>query len=408
MKKDFYKEKIELLAPAGNKEKFFTALHFGADAVYLAGKEFGLRAFADNFTVDEIAECCAFAHKHGKKVYVTVNVYGKNDDIKKLPAYIKQLKQANVDAVLVSDVGIFDVVRQTEPSLPIHVSTQANTTNVAAVKFWAKQGAQRVVLARELSLAEIAEISAQTKNEVEIEAFVHGAMCISMSGRCLLSNYLTGRDGNYGECVQACRWEYEINEVNRKYEKLTLQEDARGTYILNSKDMNMLAHIDKLAAAGINSFKIEGRMKSPFYVASVVNAYRRAIDCYYNDIQNFNIDTVLQNELELTSHRQYTTGFYFGDYDRQCYETSKPKQIGTFIATVVGSDGAFIEVEQRNRFAVGDMLQVLSPDDNFLKQIKVEQMFDLEGNEVTDAKIVQQRLKIKCNLPLKRFDILRK
>ncbi len=401
-------KKIELLAPAGNKEKFYTALHFGADAVYLAGKEFGLRAFADNFTVEEIAECCAFAHKYGKKVYVTVNVYGKNDDIKRLPPYIKQLKQAGVDAVLVSDAGIFDVVREAEPTLPIHISTQANTTNVAAVKFWAKQGAQRVVLARELSLSEIAEISAETKGKVEIEAFVHGAMCISMSGRCLLSNYLTGRDGNYGECVQACRWEYEINEVSRSQEKLTLQEDARGTYILNSKDMNMLAHIDKLAAAGIDSFKIEGRMKSPFYVASVVNAYRRAIDAYYKEGQNFKIDPVLENELQLTSHRQYTTGFYFGDYDRQCYETSKPKQIGIFIATVLNSDGQFVEVEQRNRFAVGDVLQVLAPDGNFLKQIVVEEMYDLDGNKVDDAKIVQQRLKINCNLNLHKFDVLRK
>ncbi len=400
--------KVELLAPAGNMEKFFTAMHFGADAVYMAGKEFGLRAFSGNFTVDEIAFCADYAHKLGKKVYITVNIYGKNDDLKKLPEYISALKKANVDAVLVSDPGIFSLVREVEPDLPVHVSTQANSTNVGTVKFWSKLGAERVVLARELSLEEIREIATETQGTVDIEAFVHGAMCISMSGRCLLSNYLTNRDGNRGECVQACRWEYQINEVNRPNEVLTVGEDSRGTYFLNSKDMNLLEHIDKLIEAGIDSLKIEGRMKSPFYVATVVNAYRRAIDSYYADKNNYKPDPALLKELELTSHRQYTTGFYFGDYDRQCYETSKPKQIGVFIASVLDSDGEYIVVEQRNRFKVGDTLQILSTDENFGKEFVIESMTDMDGNVVEDAKHVQQKLKIKCPYQLSKYDILRK
>ena len=400
--------KVELLAPAGNMEKFYTAMHFGADAVYMAGKEFGLRAFSGNFTLDEIAFCADYAHKLGKKVYITVNIYGKNDDLKRLPEYISALKNANVDAVLVSDPGIFALVREVEPQLPVHISTQANTTNVNTVKFWSKLGAERVVLARELSLKEINEIALETQGTVDIEAFVHGAMCISMSGRCLLSNYLTNRDGNRGECVQACRWEYQINEVNRPNEILTVGEDSRGTYFLNSKDMNLLEHIDKLIEAGIDSLKIEGRMKSPFYVATVVNAYRRAIDSYYADKDNYKPDPLLLKELELTSHRQYTTGFYFGDYDRQCYETSKPKQIGVFIASVVDSGDDYIVVEQRNRFKVGDTLQILSTDENFGKEFVVESMTDMDGNVVEDAKNVQQKLKIKCPYKLSKYDILRK
>lgn len=398
-------KKSELLAPAGDKEKFYTALHFGADAVYLAGKKFGLRAFSDNFTEDEIADCTDFAHNAGKKVYVAVNIYGRNDDLKQLPPYVKALKSANVDAVLVSDPGIFDLIKSTEPDLPIHISTQANTTNANAALFWAKQGAKRIVLARELSLSEIKEIIAAVQGKVETEAFVHGAMCISMSGRCLLSNYLSGRDGNRGECVQACRWEYELNEVSRPNEKLTVKEDGRGTYFLNSKDMNMLEHIGTLAEAGIDSFKIEGRMKSPFYVATVVNAYRRAMESCYQGQKC--IPGVLKNELELTSHRQYTTGFYFGDYDRQCYETSKPKQTGTFVASVLDCGGGYVWVEQRNRFKVGDKLQILSPDDNFLKEFVVEEMRDESGNAIDDAKLVQQKLQIKCPYVLKKYDILR-
>ena len=240
-------KKVELLAPAGNMEKFYTALHFGADAVYMAGKSFGLRAFSDNFTLDEISFCADYAHKLGKKVYITVNIYGRNDDLKQLPDYIRFLKKANVDAVLVSDPGIFDVVRETEPELPVHISTQANTTHFNAALFWAKQGASRVVLARELSLGEIEEICSAVKGKTEIEVFVHGAMCISMSGRCLLSNYMTSRDGNRGECVQACRWEYQINEVNRPDDKLTVQQDEHGTtYFLKSKDLILIPQFLKI------------------------------------------------------------------------------------------------------------------------------------------------------------------
>lgn len=403
-----YNKRAEILAPAGNAEKFYTALRFGADAVYLAGKEFGLRAFSDNFTTDEIASCVEFAHGKGKKVYVTVNIYAGNADIGKLPDYAKKLKDAGVDAVLVSDPGVFDVIRTQAPDLPIHISTQANTTNWAAVAFWAKQGASRVVLARELNINEIADICARFGGKTEIETFVHGAMCISMSGRCLLSDYLTGRGSNKGECVQACRWEYEINEVNKKQQKLTVTQDQRGTYFLNSKDMNLLPYINKVIEAGVDSLKIEGRMKSPFYVATVVNAYRRAADSYYASPADWKADSTLVNELELTSHRQYTTGFYFGDYDRQCYETSKPRQIGVFVATVLDCGGGYVLIEQRNRFAKGDKLQVLSPGEDFLKEFVVEEMFDENGNPVDDAKNVQQKLRIKCPYSLGRYDILRK
>lgn len=401
-------KKAELLAPAGNKEKFYTALRFGADAVYLAGKDFGLRAYSDNFTNDEIACCVDYAHKLGKKVYVTVNIYAKNADIKKLPDYISRLADAGADAVLVSDPGVFAVTRKTAPGIPVHISTQANTTNGDAVDFWAGLGASRVVLARELNIAEIKEICDRFGGKPEIETFVHGAMCISMSGRCLLSDYFTGRGGNRGECVQACRWEYEINEVGKKGGGLTVAEDARGTYFLNSKDMNLLARINKVIEAGVDSLKIEGRMKSPFYVASVVNAYRRAVDSYYAAPDGWAVSPLLENELRLTSHRQYTTGFYFGDYDRQCYETSKPEQTGVFAASVIESGGGYVLAEQRNRFKKGDRLQVLSPTDDFLKEFVVEEMFDENGSAIDDAKIVQQKLRIKCPYKLEKYDILRK
>lgn len=403
-------KKVELLAPAGNADKLNTALHFGADAVYLAGRDYGLRAYADNFDYDGLAGAVAFAHTLNRKVYVTVNIFPRTDDFQPLGEYLLFLRQIKVDGVIITDAGVIALCKKVAPELEIHLSTQANTTNGYTAKFWAEQGVKRVVLARELSLEEIIKIKEIVGDSVELECFVHGAMCISYSGRCLLSNYLSARNGNRGECVQACRWEYNITEAHREGQPLSIQEDSRGTYILNSKDMNMLPYIDKLIEAGISSFKIEGRMKSEYYVGSVVNAYRRAIDSYYLNGGDYRLDNTLAAELDKTSHRGYTTGFYFGSYDNVCLETSKPVCEYTFIAEVLGYDdmrGAIV-VEQRNRFYEGDTLEVLSPDGNFNKTVTVGEVYDEDNNRVSDCKLVQQKLYIKSCLRLSEHDILRK
>lgn len=398
---------IELLAPAGNYEKMVTAFTYGADAVYMAGKKFGLRAFAGNFDNDEMERAIKYAHSIGKKVYITLNILAHEGDFEDLGDYVKYLEDLNVDAVLVSDIGVMDYIRQYAPKLTLHISTQASILNSYAIKTLVRLGAKRIVLARECSIEEIKKIRANIPEDIELEAFVHGAMCISYSGRCLLSNYLTGRDSNRGECVQACRWEYCISEKNRMDDKYPIREDERGTYILNSKDLNMLAHIKELASAGVCSFKIEGRMKSPYYVANVVNAYRRAID----NIDNLTPELIetLNEELAKTSHRKYTTGFYFGADDKECLESSYPVQTHEFMALVVDDfDGEKAIVEMRNRFKLGDELEVLSPNDTFNKIIKVQRMQNMDGADVLDAKNVQERLYLFTDLPLRKNDILRK
>lgn len=398
---------VELLAPAGNYEKMVTAFKYGADAVYMAGKKFGLRAFAGNFDNDEIEKAVNYAHSLGKKVYITLNILAHEGDFDELKDYVQYLERIKVDAVLVSDIGIMDFIREYAPKLTLHISTQASILNSYAIKALMRLGAKRIVLARECSLEEIKKIRANIPADIELEAFVHGAMCISYSGRCLLSNYLTGRDSNRGECVQACRWEYCISEVNRKDDKYPIQEDERGTYILNSKDLNMIEHLKELKDAGVNSFKIEGRMKSPYYVANVVNAYRRAIDNMDNMTPNLMEE--LKSELVKTSHRKYTTGFYFGADDKECLESSYPVQTHEFMALVIGdSDGEKTLIEQRNRFKVGDELEVLSPNDTFNKIIKVTKMENEAGEQVDDAKNVQEKLYLYTILPLKQHDILRK
>ncbi len=398
---------VELLAPAGNYEKMVTAFKYGADAVYMAGKKFGLRAFAGNFDNDEIEKAVNYAHSLGKKVYITLNILAHEGDFDELKDYVQYLERIKVDAVLVSDIGIMDFIREYAPKLTLHISTQASILNSYAIKALMRLGAKRIVLARECSLEEIKKMRANIPADIELEAFVHGAMCISYSGRCLLSNYLTGRDSNRGECVQACRWEYCISEVNRKDDKYPIQEDERGTYILNSKDLNMIEHLKELKDAGVNSFKIEGRMKSPYYVANVVNAYRRAIDNMDNMTPNLMEE--LKSELVKTSHRKYTTGFYFGADDKECLESSYPVQTHEFMALVIGdSDGEKTLIEQRNRFKVGDELEVLSPNDTFNKIIKVTKMENEVGEQVDDAKNVQEKLYLYTTLPLKQNDILRK
>ncbi len=398
-------EKIELLSPAGDMEKLKTAFYFGADACYFAGKKFGLRAFSNNFDDDELKSSIEFAHKNGKKCYITLNILAHNPDFEGMAEYIKYLESIKADAVIVSDIGVMSLVKSVAPNMEIHVSTQANITNKYSASEFVKLGAKRLILARELSLNEIKEIRDYIPKEIVLETFVHGAMCISYSGRCLLSNYLTGRDSNRGACVQACRWEYCIRERNRE-NYLEVQEDNKGTYILNSKDLCMIKNIKELYDVGVRSFKIEGRMKSPYYVATTTNAYRRAIDDFYMG-KNFNQS--LYDELEKTSHRKYTTGFYFSNDDKECLESSNPVQTFEFIAKVKqdAKDG-YCLIEQRNRFKVGDELEVLSPSQTFNKKIIVEELLNTEGAKVTDACKVQQPLYLKTNLPLKENDILRK
>lgn len=397
---------LELLSPAGNMEKLKTAFLYGADACYLSGKKFGLRAFSDNFDEDQIKEAVLYAHNLGKKIYVTVNIVAHNSDFDGLDKYLIFLQDTGVDAIIVSDIGIVSIAKNCTPNLEIHISTQANITNKYSAKFFADMGAKRLVLARELSVDEIKEIRDYLPKDVEIEAFVHGAMCISYSGRCLLSNYLTGRDSNRGACVQACRFNYSICEKNGNGEHYDIQEDERGTYILNSKDLCMIEHIDALDSAGVCSLKIEGRMKSPYYVATVTNAYRRAIDDYYNH-KTFNVE--LLSELEKASHRRYTTGFYFGADDKEYIKDSMPIQSYEFMAIVRedAKDG-YAKIEQRNRFKVGDELEVLSPNDTFNKVLFVEKMLDENGNEICDASLVQQQIRLKTSIALKAGDILRK
>ena len=396
---------MELLAPAGNYEKFLTALHFGADAVYLAGNRFGLRAFAGNFSDEEIVKATKLAHSLNKKVYVTLNIIAHDADFEGLKDYLLFLQnEAKVDAVIVADVGIMQFVRVNAPLLDIHLSTQANIINSYSANFFAELGVKRLILARELSLKEIANIRKNLSPKVEIEVFVHGAMCMAYSGRCLLSNYLTGRDSNHGECVQACRWKYYVREVSRE-DELEVEEDEKGSYIFNSRDLNMLPYLKELKDAGVDSIKIEGRMKSSFYVATVVNAYRMALD-----ILPKRPTEEICEELMKASHRRYTTGFYFDETNRQYKEDSAPVQNSEFVALVTSdADGGMVEVEMRNKFSVGDTLEILCPDKKiFNKKIKVEKIISSEGENIDSAKKVQERVKINSPYSLKKGDILRR
>jgi len=403
--------KVELLAPVGDMEKLKTALHFGADAVYFAGKQYGLRAMATNFTEEQMIEAVTYTHSKGKKAYVTINVFARNNDFDNLKQYLSFLQQIKVDAVIVSDLGLFNFIRQNAPSLEIHISTQANTTNKYSAKAYQELGASRVVLARELSIDEIKQIS-DFNPTLELECFIHGAMCISYSGRCLLSNYLTGRDSNHGECVQACRWKYYLVEESRLDQPFELQEDDKGAYILNSKDMCLIDYIDKIIEAGVNSFKIEGRMKSPYYVATVINTYRRAIDYYYQcqeQAKEYKLPDFLVNELTKASHRDYTTGFMFKDGNiRQNLISSAQGQTSKFMAVVKEVYEDKILVEMRNRFKVGDTLEVLSPSEAFLKTISIEKMENLKGKPIDDAKNVCELVYIYTNQKgINPLDILR-
>lgn len=392
--------KSELLAPAGSLEKLKVAFLYGADAVYVGGKNFSLRQYADNFTAEELAEGIDYAHERQKKVYVAVNIFAKNADFPEAEKYFKFLERIGADAVLITDPGLIALCKKTAPGLEIHLSTQANTLNKYAVRFWAEQGVKRVVLARELGYEEIKEIT-EYNPDVEIECFVHGAMCVSYSGRCLLSNYLSERNANRGECVQACRWRYELTAYGRDGDKLELTEDEHGAYILNSRDLNLLKELNKLSEAGVKSFKIEGRMKTVYYLATVVNAYRRAMDG--GDIN------VSEAELTKINHRAYTKAYFYGENDKTLnYDEGQEQGEYEFAAWVIGYEDGTALVEMRNRFAVGDELEVLSPGDSFLKKFVVGNMTDEDNVPVTDAKLVQQRLKIAVPFKLYAGDILRK
>ena len=398
-----------MLAPAGNLEKLKVALLYGADAVYLGGKTFGLRAFGGNFTNEELKEGVDFAHSLHKKVYVTVNIFPHNSDLEALPDYLLFLDRIKVDAVLVADLGIFMMARSLVPNLQLHISTQSNNTNWAAVNAWDDLGAARVVLAREMSLAEIKEI--REKSKVELEMFVHGAMCISYSGRCLMSNYFTGRDANRGSCAQPCRWKYSLVEEKRPGEYFPVEEDDRGTYIFNSKDMCLLPHIGEVIASGVTSLKIEGRMKSVHYVASVVKAYRQAIDRYCENPAQFKIQPEWIDELHKVSHRAYTTGFYFNKptEDDQIYSTSSYTQTSDFIGFVLSYDEKTktAVVEQRNNMKLGQEIEIFQPHGVLFKQT-IQQMFDETGLPIVVAPHAQQVVTIVMTQSVEPHSILRR
>ena len=402
---------IELLAPAGNMEKLQVAILYGADAVYMGGKSFGLRAFSDNFNDEELREAVSFAHAYGKKAYVTVNVFPHNDDLPSLPAYLAYLREIGTDAIIISDVGVYRLARMTAPDLPIHISTQANNTNWSSIKFWEELGGvSRVVMAREITLSDIAVI--RSRVNLELEAFVHGAMCISYSGRCLLSNYFTGdRDANRGECAQVCRWKFSVVEEKRPGQFFPVEQDDRGTYIFNSKDLCLLQHLPDLAAAGIGSFKIEGRMKSVHYVATVVKVYREAIDSLSANAGTYAVREQWWEELAKISHRPYTTGFYFGKPTEadQIYSGKSVTQTHDFIGLVRGYDSerrlAFIE--QRNNFKVGEEVEFFQPSQANFSQV-ISTMEDSEGQEVTVAPHAQQIVAVAVKQPVVPYAMMRR
>ena len=395
---------MELLAPAGDKQKLIMAIHYGADAVYLASTRFGLRTFAGNFDLDELKWAVEYAHEHDVKVYVTVNIIPHESDLADLPEYILYLEKIGVDAVICADLGVISMVRRIAPDLDVHVSTQANITNSESAMVYVNMGVKRLILAREMTMEEIKELRSKIPSDIELEAFAHGAMCISYSGRCLLSNFFTGRDANRGACVQACRWNYEIREINKE-QFYPIEEDTHGSYILNSKDMCMIDHLDKMRDAGISSIKIEGRMKTEYYVANIVNAYRMALD-YMNNNNTYNLPDEIRGEVYKSSHRDYSEGFFFSN-PKQSLESSLPIMTHDFIAVVLeNTQNGKTKVEMRNKFGCEE-LELLSKDKNNAI-IKIEKIEDLEGNELDVCNVPKQVVYITTNQQLKKLEILRR
>ncbi|TCW37294.1 putative protease [Thermohydrogenium kirishiense] len=400
---------IELLSPAGDIERVKIAVNYGADAVYFGGNNYGLRASV-GFSLDEIKYAVEYIKKYDKKAYLTVNIFPHNEDLVELPEYIYEVSKTGIDAVIVSDLGVFSVIKDVAPKLEIHISTQANNVNYRSAIFWHELGAKRIVLARELSLKEIKEIREKTPDDLELEVFVHGAMCISYSGRCLLSNYLTGRDANKGECTHPCRWKYYLVEEKRPGQYMSIEEDDRGTYIMNSKDLCMIKYIPDIIKAGVTSLKIEGRNKSSYYVAVVTKAYRKAIDDYLEFGDKYVFDESLLEELGKVSNRDFTTGFYFGKPGAEShnYGTSSYIRNYNIVGMVLDYDeeNGFAIVEQRNRFFLGDEVEIMGPHDMFTKVI--DRMYDADGNEIKVAPHPQMIVKIPFKRKVEKYYILRK
>lgn len=400
---------IELLSPAGNMDKLKMAIRYGADAVYCAGRAFGLRAASSNFNNEELQEAVEFVHSHGKKIYVTCNIIPHNEDLDGLEEYLQFLERIGVDAIIVADLGIFLLAKRVAPNLELHVSTQANTTNYLTTEFWKEQGAARVVVAREVSIEDIKTM--REKADIEIEAFIHGAMCISYSGRCLLSNYMTTRDANRGQCTQACRWKYKLVEENRPGEYYPIEEDERGTYIFNSKDLCLLKYIPELYEAGVDSLKIEGRMKSVHYVATVTKVYREAIDAYLAEGENFYVRQEWYDELEKISHRPYTEAFALEKpgADAQNYGKSSNTQTHDFIGLVEGynEEEGFVYMEQRNNFKVGDEVEFCQPHGPLVYHT-IQRMTDEDGVELDVAKHAQMKVRLYIDTPLEPFSMMRR
>ena len=403
--------KVELLVPAGSLEVLKVAVDYGADAVYIGGQAYGLRAKADNFSIDEMKEAAAYAHAKKAKVYVTANIFAHNYDIDGMKTYFEQLKDTGVDAVLVSDPGIFTLAKETMPDMELHISTQANNTNYLTYNFWYKLGAKRVVTARELSLAEIRQIRDHIPDDMEIESFMHGAMCISYSGRCLLSSYFTGRDANRGACTHPCRWKYHIVEETRPGEYMPVNEDDRGTYIFNSKDLCMVEHIPEMIDAGIDSFKIEGRMKTALYVATVARTYRKAIDDYMEspELYRSNME-YYKSEIAKCTYRQFTTGFYFGktDSDSQIYDNNTYIKNYTYIGNVqlVTEDGLAV-FEQKNKFSVGEMIEAMDFDGTNIS-CRVEEIYNDKMEKMESAPHPKMQLYVRLDRPVSAGMILRR
>lgn len=402
---------VELLIPASSLEVLKIAVIYGADAVYIGGEVFGLRAKAKNFSMEDMAEGIQFAHEHGVKVYVTANILAHNGDLEGVREYFTQLKEIKPDALIISDPGIYTIAKEICPEIERHISTQANNTNYGTYQFWWNQGAKRVVTARELSLNEIAEIRKNIPDEMEIETFVHGAMCISYSGRCLLSNYFTGRDANQGACTHPCRWKYAVVEEKRPGEYLPVYENERGTYIFNSKDLCMIEHIPELIEAGIDSFKIEGRMKTALYVATVARTYRKAIDDYLTSPEKYkeNMDWYLE-QISNCTYRQFTTGFFFGkpSEESQIYDNNTYIKEYTYLG-IVGerNEEGLYQIEQRNKFSVGEQIEVMKPDGRNIL-VTVKRIVDEDGNEMESAPHPKQVLYIDLGQELEMYDILRR
>ena len=403
-------KKPELLVPASSLEVLKTAVMFGADAVYIGGEAFGLRAKAKNFTSAEMAEAILFAHEFDVKVYVTANILAHNSDLEGARNYFAELKQLKPDALIISDPGMFMIAKEVCPEIDIHISTQANNTNDQTYRFWHQQGAKRVVSARELSLEEIRQIRDQIPDEMEIESFVHGAMCISYSGRCLLSSYFTGRDANQGACTHPCRWKYAVVEETRPGEYFPVYENERGTYIFNSKDLCMIEHIPELVSAGIDSFKIEGRMKTALYVACVARTYRKAIDDYFESEQKYHENMAwYKAEIAKCTYRQFTTGFYFGKPDEhtQIYDSNTYVNEYVYLGTVESIDErGFAKFEQRNKFCVGDTIELMKPDGRNM-ETRVLSMYNDEGEAVESCPHSKQILYVELAEKPEPYDLMR-